>query len=376
MSSEYIPVNIPLITEEDVEYVSKAMRETWVSGEGKYVAEFEYSFAQLCNREFGIAVANGTVALDLVIEALDLNPGDEVILPSFTIVSCLNQILRRGAIPVFVDALPDTWNMDVTHIEQLITPKTKAIMAVHIYGLPVDMDPLLEIAARHGLPVIEDAAESHGLMYKEKIAGSMGLVSTFSFYANKNITTGEGGMIVTDDLVLADKIRQLKNLSFIPERRFLHNDLGWNGRLSSIQCALGTSQIKRLNEIVEKRVQLGEIYQEGFAGIPNVLLPKQSTSFSKNNYWVFGIVLQNSFGSTAKEIMEVLDAQGIGTRPFFFPLHKQPVLEKFSNRKSSLPVSEHLGEFGFYIPNGLGMNDSQVETVVSHVREALIANGK
>ena len=376
MSSEYIPVNIPLITEEDVEYVSKAMRETWVSGEGKYVAEFENSFAQLCNREFGIAVANGTVALDLVIEALELNPGDEVILPSFTIVSCLNQILRRGAIPVFVDALPDTWNMDVTQVEQLITPKTKAIMAVHIYGLPVDMDPLLEIAARHGLPLIEDAAESHGLMYKEKIAGSMGLVSTFSFYANKNITTGEGGMIVTDDLVLADKIRQLKNLSFIPERRFLHNDLGWNGRLSSIQCALGTSQIKRLNEIVEKRVRLGEIYQEGFAGIPNVLLPKHSTSFSKNNYWVFGIVLQNSFGSTAKEIMEVLDAQGIGTRPFFFPLHQQPMLEKFSSRKFSLPVSEHLGEFGFYIPNGLGMNDSQVETVVSRVREVLIANGK
>jgi perosamine synthetase len=376
LSSEYIPVNIPLITEEDVEYVSKAMRETWVSGEGKYVAEFENSFAQLCNREFGIAVANGTVALDLVIEALELNPGDEVILPSFTIVSCKNQILRRGAIPIFVDALPDTWNMDVTQVEALITPKTRAIMAVHIYGLPVDMDPLLEIASRHGLPVIEDAAESHGLMYKEKIAGSMGLVSTFSFYANKNITTGEGGMIVTDDSAFAEKIRQLKNLSFIPERRFLHNDLGWNGRLSSIQCALGSSQTKRLNEIVDKRVRLGEIYQNAFADIPNILLPKNSTPYSRNNYWVFGIVLQKSFGLTAKEIMDILDIQGVGTRPFFFPLHKQPLLEKFNHRKFSLPVSENLGEFGFYIPNGLGMVDSQVETVIGRVREVLTNHGK
>ena len=372
--TDYIPVNIPEITSADIDYVAKSMKETWVSGEGEYVVEFEETFSKVCNRKFGIAVSNGTVAIDLVIEALDLQPGDEVVLPSFTIVSCLNQILRRGAVPVFVDALPDTWNMDVASVESMITPRTRAIMAVHIYGLPVDMDPLLEIAARHNVPVIEDAAEAHGLKYRDRIAGSMGLVSTFSFYANKNITTGEGGMIVTDDYDLAEKIRTLKNLSFIPERRFLHENLGWNSRLSSMQCALGTSQTARLESIIEKRIKLADIYRDAFSEIPDILLPVDSTPYSRNNYWVFGMVLQESFGMNAKSLMEILHQKGIGTRPFFYPLHKQPVLEKFAHRKTNLPVSEKLGEFGFYIPNGLAMKEEQVSRVVEVVSQVLSKN--
>jgi perosamine synthetase len=301
-------------------------------------------------------------------------PGDEVILPSFTIVSCLGQILRKGAIPVFVDALPDTWNMDVTQIEELISPKTRGIIAVHIYGLPVDMDPLIEMAGRHGVPVIEDAAEAHGLLYKDRICGSMGLVSTFSFYANKNITTGEGGMILTDDKKLADKLRMLKNLSFLPQRRFLHENLGWNARLSSLQCALGTSQTSRLPEILQRRARTGEFYQNAFADIPNVRLPVRSVAYAQNNYWVFGMVLESKSSLNASKVMTLLDELGVGTRPFFHPLHTQPLLKKHNHKKQNLPVSEWLGENGFYIPNGIGISDSQIERVVNSVRDVLFAN--
>jgi perosamine synthetase len=376
LKSEYIPVNIPLITAEDIDYVSKAMSETWVSGEGPYIEEFETIFATLCNRRFGIAVANGTVAIDLVIEALELEPGDEIILPAFTIISCLNQILRSGATPVFVDARTDTWNMDVSQIESRITSNTKAIMAVHIYGLPVDMDPLLELAGRYDLPVIEDAAEAHGMRYKGRIAGSMGLASTFSFYANKNITTGEGGMIVTDNEEFATKLKRLKNLAFLPERRFVHNEIGWNSRLSSLQCALGTSQTQRLDSILERRRQIGQSYHEAFSGIENIQLAPKEVASAKNDFWVFGVLLEPEFGATAREIMSTLERSGIGTRPFFYPLHKQPVVLQRGIKSVPLPNAEYLGDHGFYIPNGLGMNDHQINQVIEKVSNTLGKNAR
>lgn len=374
MIPEYIPVNIPLITAEDIDYVSKAMRETWVSGEGHYVQEFETTFANLCNRRFGIAVSNGSVAIDLVVEALELKPGDEVILPAFTIISCLNQILRSGASPVFVDARSDTWNMDVSQVEALITPKTKAIMAVHIYGLPVDMDPLLELAESYNIPVIEDAAEAHGMKYKGKITGSMGLASTFSFYANKNITTGEGGMILTDNEEFATKLRWLKNLAFLPEKRFVHNEIGWNSRLSSLQCALGTSQTLRLNSILERRRKLADRFHEALSAIKNIQLAPKEVAYAKNDYWVFGILLLPEFGAKAMEVMATLERSGIGTRPFFFPLHKQPVVLERGINSVPLPNSEYLGDHGFYIPNGLGMNEKQISQVIEKVSSALGKN--
>lgn len=374
MITDYIPVNIPLITAEDIDYVSKAMRETWVSGEGPYVEEFETTFANLCSRRFGIAVANGSAAIDLVVEALELKPGDEVILPAFTIISCLNQILRSGASPVFVDARSDTWNMDVSQVEALITPKTKAIMAVHIYGLPVDMDPLLELAESYNIPVIEDAAEAHGMKYKGKITGSMGLASTFSFYANKNITTGEGGMILTDNEEFSVKLRRLKNLAFLPEKRFVHNEIGWNSRLSSLQCALGTSQTLRLSSILERRRTMGHSFHEALSGIENIQLAPKEVAYAKNDYWVFGILLMPEFGAKAREVMSLLEHSGIGTRPFFFPLHKQPVVLERGINSVPLPNSEYLGDHGFYIPNGLGMNDQQISQVIEKVSSALGKN--
>ncbi len=374
MTYEYIPVNIPWITEEDADYVRQAVTEGWISGEGKYVAEFEESMASFCNRKHAIAVSNGSVAIDLVIEALGIGPGDEVIMPSFTIISCLAQILRNGATPVFVDALPDTWNMNVSQVEGLITSRTKAIMAVHIYGLPVDMDPLLEIAHRHGIPVIEDAAESHGLQYKDRVAGSMGLVSTFSFYANKNITTGEGGMVLTDDELLASKVRSLRNLAFLPEKRFVHEELGWNSRMSSLQCALGTSQLKRVHDILDRRKIIGRLYDDAFSDLEACCLPKKETPYAENNYWVYGLVMKPELERTAAEVMGSLDKKGIGSRPFFFPLHLQPVLGRygFKYEKETQPESELLGTYGFYIPNGLGMSLHETERVAQAVRETIL----
>jgi perosamine synthetase len=246
-------------------------------------------------------------------------------------------------------------------------------MAVHIYGLPVDMDPLLEIAGRHGIPVIEDAAESHGLRYKDRIAGSMGLVSTFSFYANKNITTGEGGMVLTDDQLLAGRVRGLRNLAFQPERRFIHSELGWNARLSSLQCALGTSQLKRAPEILERRKAIGSLYNDAFSYFDGFSLPLGETAYAENNYWVYGLVLKPELEKTAREVMRSLELKGVGSRPFFFPLHLQPVLEKYGIQfgKHAQPESELLGEFGFYVPNGLGMSPIDAERVAQAVLEAV-----
>jgi len=246
-------------------------------------------------------------------------------------------------------------------------------MAVHTYGLPVDMDILVGLAKRHNLVIIEDAAESHGLLYKGKRCGSFGLVSTFSFYANKHLTTGEGGMVVTDDDSLAQKLRYYRNLTFRPEKRFVHDELGWNLRMSSMQCALGASQLTRIEQILESRRVLGAQYQEAFGDIKDIQLPLVKTGFSRNDYWVFGIVLQGRHSETRPAIQAALAEVGVGTRPFFWPLHLQPVLQKFGfDKQSPLPVSEHLGSNGFYIPNGLGMSSEDVRYVIEQVHKILI----
>jgi perosamine synthetase len=367
-----IPVNSPLITECDAEAVAEALRCGWVSGDGPMVEEFESSFASSCNRRFGIAVSNGTAAMDLLIHSLDIGPGDEIILPTFTIISCVAQILRCGATPVFVDVEPDTWNMKVSEVASRLSQRTAAVVAVHTYGLPVDIDPLISLCEKAGVPLIEDAAESHGLRYKDRPCGSFGLGSSFSFYANKNITTGEGGMILTDNATVAMGLRSLRNLCFDPVQRFVHSDLGWNMRLSSMQCALGISQLRRLNEIVCRRRAIGLKYQDYLSDLNCISLPATRTSYAENDYWVFGLVLKEGGSIRRRLIQDALGARGIGTRPFFYPLHKQPVLRKFGfDGQPCLPTAEHLGDSGFYIPNGLQLSDSDIDYVASHVIEIL-----
>jgi len=368
-----IPVNQPLLDGNEKRYLIECIESGWISSEGPFVKSFEEKFAARCSRKHGIAVSNGTAAIDAAIEAIGIGPGDEVIMPSFTIISCVAQIVRNGGKPVLIDADPHTWNMDVRTIEQKITPRTKAIMAVHIYGLPVDMDPLLSIASKHGLAVIEDAAQMHGQTYKGKACGSFGDLSTFSFYPNKHITTGEGGMIVTDSDELAEQCRSLRNLCFKPEQRFVHDRLGWNLRMSSMQAALGLAQLERLDEFVERKRRMGRMYQELLGDLKNVRLPVQSTEYAYNNYWVFGIVLDECARLTAAEAMERLTEHGVGCRPFFYPMHQQPILHTMGviSESDRCPVSEQMYKRGFYIPSGMALTDEQIKTVAIAVRRVL-----
>jgi perosamine synthetase len=370
--SDFIPVNAPLLNGNEEKYLVECIHTAWISSEGPFIKQFEEQFASKVGRKYGVAVSNGSVALDAAVVALNLGPGDEVILPTFTIISCAAAIVRAGATPVCVDSGPDTWNMDVAQIEARITSRTKAIMVVHIFGLPVDMEPLLALARKHGLKVIEDAAQMHGQTYKGKPCGSFGDISTFSFYPNKHITTGEGGMIVTDDPVLVEKCRSLRNLCFKPEQRFVHDELGWNFRMTNLQAALGVAQLERLDEFVGIKRRMGARYMELLAGTPGIQLPLTNTPYAENIYWVYGMVLGDSVPFDAKEAMFRLGKLGIGTRPFFWPMHEQPVFRKMGLfTGESHPVAERIARRGFYIPSGLALTDEQMERSAQAVKEIL-----
>ena len=368
----FIPVNEPLLNGNEKKYLNECIDTGWISSEGPFIKKFEEDFAKRVNRKHAIAVANGTVAIDAAIEALGISKGDEIILPSFTIISCVSQILRNGAKPVFVDSDIKNWNMNVAQIEEKITTHTKAIMVVHIYGLPVDMDPILDLCKKYNLKLIEDAAEMHGQEYKGRPCGNFGDISIFSFYPNKHITTGEGGMILTNDDELAEKMRSLRNLCFKPERRFVHDELGWNFRMTNLQAALGVAQLERLDEFVKIKRQMGDNYTSELRSISGIQLPLEETPYAKNIYWVFGIILDDSRNMDADQAMSLLAKEGIGTRPFFWPLHEQPVLKKYGfETQPSLPVASLMARKGFYIPSGLGLTNSQQSQVIEAVKKVL-----
>jgi perosamine synthetase len=368
----FIPVNQPLLDGNEKKYLQECIDTGWISSEGPFVRKFEELFASRVGRRHGIAVTNGTAALEAGIRALDIASGDEVIMPSFTIISCAAAIVRNGAIPVVVDICPDTWNMDVSMIESKITKRTKAIMAVHTYGLPVDMDPLLEIARKHGLKVIEDAAEAIGLTYKGRQCGSMGDLSVFSFYPNKHITTGEGGMILTDSDELAVKCKSLRDLCFIPGKRFVHEELGWNLRMTNMQAALGLAQLERLDVHIEKKRLIGNSYNLLLKDFIAGRLPLKSTVYADNIYWVYGIVLNEDINFDAEEAMRRLNNKGIGTRPFFWPMHEQPIFHKMGLfAKNKHPVSENIARHGFYVPSGLALSNSEIEYVSQMILDVI-----
>ena len=369
---DFIPVSTPSLAPQDVTAVVKAMEEGWISSEGPHVRKFEEKFSQLIGVKHGVAVSNGTAALDIAYEVLEIGPGDEVILPSFTIVSCLNHILRSGATPIFVDSKADTWNLDPQAVADAISERTKAIVVVHVYGLPADIDHIEDIAQARGIAIIEDSAEAHGQHLDGAPLGSFGTLSTFSFYSNKLITTGEGGMVLTDDDAYAARLRELRNLSFNPEQRFVHHSIGWNYRLTSIQAALGLSQLDRFETLLHHKKEIGQHYQELLKDVGEISLPLPEYRGSDNVYWVFGVVLAEGIALSAREVMRRLHAEGIGTRPFFFPLHRQPVLETYGlEAQPSLPVAENLGEKGFYIPNGADSTPEIREYVVAKLKQAL-----
>jgi len=366
-----IPVCEPLIGDSEKGNVLECLDTNWISSAGRFVSEFEKRFPrECCDVEYGVAVCNGTTAIHLAVAALGLGVGDEVICPSFTMIASANPIVYAGARPVFVDAEEETWNMDVSKIEQHITDRTKAIMVVHIYGHPCDMDPIMELAEKHNLKIIEDAAEAHGAEYRKKRVGGLGDIAAFSFYANKIITTGEGGMVVTDDKELADRAQLLKNLAFLREKRFLHRDLGFNYRMTNIQAAIGCAQLDRLDEFVEIKRKNAALYSSLLAKVPGVTTPAEK-KWAKNVYWMYSILIDPSeFGMSRDDLTKKLRDAGVDSRDFFVPMHKQPIYEKLGFTDDiRRPVSEMLGDRGLYLPSGLGLTEEQIHTVCQTVKK-------
>jgi perosamine synthetase len=342
---------------------------------GPAIDAFEKGWAAYCGREHGVAVSSGTTALQLSIDALDLRPGDEVIMPAFTIISCALAVVRAEAIPVLVDSDPATWTMDVSDLESRVTERTAAIMPVHIYGHPVDMSAVLTLADSHGLTVIEDAAEAHGAEYLSGDGwvrcGSMGASSCFSFYANKLITTGEGGMVLTDDAALAERLRSSRNLFFGPERRFEHERLGWNARMTNMQAALGMAQLDRVDQIVERKRAIAAAYTERLSAVDGLQLPP-AESWARSVYWMYGVVLDDGLSVDGAAFAEELALRGVQTRQFFVGMHEQPALQRLGLFEGeSYPVAERLARRGLYLPSGLALSSTQIDEVCDAVAEVL-----
>ena len=369
---DFIPVNEPLLNGNEKKYLCECIDIGWISSEGPFVKEFEQKMSATVDRKYGIAVSNGTAALEVAVQALGIGEGDEVIMPAFTIISCAMSVTKVGAIPVLVDSDLYTWNMNIQEIEAKITPKTKAIMMVHLYGLPVEADKVLTLAKKYNLKVIEDAAEMHGQTYNGRPCGSFGDISIFSFYPNKHITTGEGGMVVTDDEQLAERCRMLRNLCFKKDVRYIHDEISDNYRFTNLQAAVGLAQLERLDEFITKKREMGRYYTEHLKDVKGLILPIERTNYADNIYWVYGLVLEKDIQTDNRLIQKLLAEEGIGSRTFFWCMHEQPVYQRqrlFENQK--YPNAEYLARKGFYIPSGLALTEEQMEQVVDGVKNVM-----
>jgi len=367
-----IAVNEPLLTGNEMRYLRECIETGWISSEGPFVKRFEEMFSKYIGVRHGVAVCNGTAALEVAMATIDLRRGDEVILPTFTIISCALAVVKRGGKPVLVDVEPDTLCMDVNQVRDKTGKKTKAIMPVHMYGHPVDMDPVMELAEKHGLYVVEDAAEAHGAEYKGRKCGSIGHINCFSFYANKIITTGEGGMVLTDDDKLAERTRLHRNLCFKEGRRFYHEELGGNYRMTNLQAAVGVAQMERIEEFIEMKRKNTAHYNKRLADIEGLQLPAEK-EWAKNVYWMYGVVLGENTGMDAVEFSKRLKTHGVETRPFFLGMHEQPVFHNmglFLNEH--FPVAERIARQGLYLPSGLTLTESQIDQICQNVRKVIL----
>jgi perosamine synthetase len=358
-----IPVNEPKFGSREKELVLECLETGWVSSDGPFITKFEELFSSFVGVKYGAAVCNGTAALEAALFGLGVGPGDEVIMPTFTIISCPVAALRLGAKPVLVDINPELWTMDPGLVEKVVTRRTKVIMPVHIYGHPVDMDPLLEIGRKHGIAILEDAAEAHGAEYKGRKCGAMGAASAFSFYANKIVTTGEGGMVLTDDPAVAARARSYRNLCFKPERRFFHTEIGYNFRMTNLQAALGIAQTERIDESIALKRRLGEYYRTKLASVPGLRFASEKP-WAKSVYWMYAIEIDKATGLTAARVMELLGKRGIGTRPFFLGMHEQPAFHSMGLFAGEhYPNAEHAYRQGLYLPSGMTLTEAQIDIV-------------
>ncbi|MCB9115006.1 MAG: DegT/DnrJ/EryC1/StrS family aminotransferase [Caldilinea sp.] len=364
-----IPVCEPTLGGNEMKYVQQAIETNWISSAGRFIRDFEARFAEICGVKYGIACANGTVAMHLAMATLGLEPGDEVIIPTFTMIATANAVTYCGAKPVLVDMDPGYWQMDLNHVEAKITPRTKAIVPVHIYGHPTDMDPLMALAEKHGLMVIEDAAEAHGAEYKGRRTGGLGHAAGFSFYGNKIITTGEGGMVTTNDRELAQLAWNLRDHAFSHERHFWHKFVGFNYRMTNLQAAVGLAQVEQLDGFVAARRRNAAEYNCRLHGIPGIRTPAEAP-WAKNVYWMYGIMVDEAeYGMSRDALRRVLADHGIETRTFFIPMHCQPVYwQQFKGER--YPVAEDLCKRGFYLPSASSLSIDEIEYVTDVIRNA------
>lgn len=368
MRRPIIPVCEPWLAGNELKYITEAVETNWISSAGGYIRRFETLFAEKMGARFGVACANGTVALHLALATLGLEPGDEVIIPTFTMIATANAVAYLGARPVLVDSEPVTWNMDVGQVEAKITPRTKAIIPVHTYGHPVDMDALMALAEKHGLFVLEDAAEAHGAHYKGRPVGSLGDAACFSFYGNKIITTGEGGMVTTNREDVARLAWNLRDHAFSTERHFWHKFMGYNYRMTNLQAAIGLAQTEQLEKFVAARRANAAHYTRLLRQIPGIVTPPEA-SWATNVFWMYGILLEKEFGLTRDQLRQALARRGVETRTFFIPMHCQPIyFDRY--RGERYPVAEDLCRRGLYLPSASGLTHEDIEAVVAAIRES------
>lgn len=371
--NKFIPVNTPLLNIQEKNNLLYCLKNNQLTN-GKFISKFEKSFAKLHSKRFGISVSNGTAALEIAIKSLNFKKGSEIIIPNFSIISTAICVLKNDLVPIYVDCDKNTWNTPYENIISRVSKKTKAIIITHIYGLPVHLEKILKFAKKRKIKIIEDAAEVIGLKYQNKLCGSFGDISTFSFYANKHITTGEGGMILTNDKKIYESSLSLKNLCFTNSYfdRFKHSDVGWNYRMSNMQAAIGLGQLKNISSIVNKKKKIGNFYYHNLKNFKNIILQKNKLSYAENIYWVFGIVLKNKYKNKRNIIMKKLLKMGIETRPFFFPMDKQKILHKYKKyNKMKFPNSLNISTNGFYIPSGLGLNYKDLKKVIICLKKVI-----
>jgi perosamine synthetase len=388
-----IPVNEPQLAKNTLKYVADCVKTGWISSAGGYIKRFEEEFARYLGVKYAVTTTSGTTALHLGLSALGIGPGDEVILPAQTMIAVPYAVLYTGAKPVILDVDREIFGLDPARLLDFLKKdcrydrrnktvlnkrtgrRVRAILPVHLFGHPCPMDDILAIAADYGLLVVEDAAEAHGGLYypkgkrtRAKFAGAMGDIGCFSFYANKILTTGEGGMVVTNDAAVADRARRLKDLAHAPGKRFLHTELAYNYRMTNVQAAIGLAQLEEIDRFIALKQKMAEAYRKGLAGIRGLTLPREK-SWARNVYWMYAVIVEDDFGMSRDELMKRLKDRGVDTRTFFIPVNRQPVFAGDPDYADvSCPVSDELGRKGFYLPSGLALSPAQIKTVCAAVK--------
>lgn len=372
MVRKHLPVSEPYIDATETRLVNAALQEKAISGFfGSYIAEFERRFAEFCGCTRGVAVTSCTTAIHLALVVLDIGPGDEVLVAAYTNMASFFPVLTQGATPIPVDIEPDTWNIDPAQIESKVTSRTKAIIVVHIFGHPVDMDPVLEVARKYKLHVVEDCAEAHGALYKGRPVGSLGAIGCFSFYANKIITTGEGGMLTTNDHALADRAASVKSLAFGKTSKFMHTEIGYNYRMTNLQAAVGCGQMEKIDRVIAMKREIARQYHHRLNDAPQLRLPVEK-SYARNVYWMYHIVLREGVRSSRDEIMKQLGEKGIETRPGFIPFNMQEIfIKRGLTKANACPIANFVGLNSFYVPSGPQIAADEIDFVCEGLRSLL-----